>query len=136
MRVLVFDVFGRYALFRRSYTTTSSTSYDFPPRTAVCGLMGAVLGLTNKTSDSSEHLRHFDSAHIALRLLKPVRKTCLGVNYVETKTGKENRTQILLEVIKDPATGSTSASSNCSNSCKSTFEMVPVSTRHTLARHR
>lgn len=104
MKVLVFDVFGKYALFRRSYTTTSSTSYDFPPRTAICGLMGAVLGITNDTSDSSKHLRCFDSAHIAIRLLKPIRKVNLAVNYVETKSGKEApRTQIILELIKEPA---------------------------------
>ncbi len=37
MRVLVFDVLGRYALFRRSYTTTSSISYDFPPERRCAG---------------------------------------------------------------------------------------------------
>lgn len=104
MKVLVFDVFGKYALFRRSYTTTSSTSYDFPPRTAICGLMGAVLGIKNDTSDSSKHLRCFDSAHISIRLLKPIRKMNLAVNYVETKSGKgAPRTQIILELIKEPA---------------------------------
>ncbi|HBT39537.1 MAG: CRISPR-associated protein Cas5, Hmari subtype [Thermotoga sp. 50_1627] len=104
MKVLVFDVFGKYALFRRSYTTTSSTSYCFPPRTAICGLLGAILGICNPTSDSSEHLRSFDSAHFAVRLLNPVRKINIATNYVETKSGQKNpRTQILLELIKDPA---------------------------------
>jgi CRISPR-associated protein Cas5h len=104
MKVLVFDVFGKYALFRRSYTTTSSTSYCFPPRTAICGLLGAILGIRNSSSDSSEHLRVFDRAHFAVKLLKPIRKINIATNYTETKSGKENpRTQILLELIKDPA---------------------------------
>ncbi|MCX7813835.1 MAG: type I-B CRISPR-associated protein Cas5b [Pseudothermotoga sp.] len=103
MKVLVFDVFGKYALFRRSYTTTSSTSYDFPPRTAICGLIGAVLGIKNSTSDSSKYLRYFDSTRISVRLLKPIRKVNMAVNYIETKSGKDTRTQIILELIKDPA---------------------------------
>jgi len=104
MKVLVFDVFGKYALFRRSYTTTSSTSYCFPTRTAICGLLGAILGIRNSSSESSEHLRVFDDAHFAVKLLKPIRKINIATNYTETKSGKENpRTQILLEMIKDPA---------------------------------
>ncbi|MEJ5230185.1 MAG: type I-B CRISPR-associated protein Cas5b [Pseudothermotoga sp.] len=103
MKVLVFDVSGRYALFRRSYTTTSSTSYCFPPRTAICGLLGAILGIQNSTTTSSEHLRLFDNTHIAVKLVKPVKKINLAANYVETKSGRDQRTQILLELIKDPA---------------------------------
>ncbi len=102
MRVLAFDVFGRYALFRRSYTTTSSTSYPFPPRTAICGLLGAILGIQNDTTSSSKHLRVFDDAHIAVRAMRPIKKINLGVNYVETKSGRHSRTQILLELVKDP----------------------------------
>ncbi len=102
MKVLVFDVFGKYALFRRSYTTTSSTSYCFPPRTAICGLLGAILGIENKSSASSEHLRIFDIAHIAVRVMNPIRKINLATNYLDTRPGHNQRTQILLELIKDP----------------------------------
>ncbi|HEY8542099.1 MAG TPA: type I-B CRISPR-associated protein Cas5b [Pseudothermotoga sp.] len=103
MKVLVFDVFGRYAIFRRSYTTTSSTSYCFPPRTAICGLLGAILGIENEATNSSKHLRTFDQAHIAVRSLKPVRKVNLSTNYIDTRSGHNQRTQILLELIKSPA---------------------------------
>ena len=104
MKVLVFDVFGKYALFRRSYTTTSSTSYCFPPRTAICGLLGAILGVQNDTTDSSKHLRIFDDAHFAVKLLNPIKKINIATNYVETRSGqKHSRTQILLELIKNPA---------------------------------
>lgn len=103
MKVLVFDVRGRYALFRRSFTTTSSTSYAFPPRTAICGLIGAILGIENKKSSSSEHLRHFDSARIAVRILNPLKKISTMVNYMETKEANTGRTQIVVELIKSPA---------------------------------
>ncbi|MGB9901339.1 MAG: type I-B CRISPR-associated protein Cas5b [Pseudothermotoga sp.] len=104
MKILVFDVFGRYAIFRRSYTTTSSTSYCFPPRTAICGLIGAILGIQNETTNLSKHLREFDDAQIAVRSLKPIRKINLALNYVDTKPNQKNqRTQILVELIKEPA---------------------------------
>lgn len=103
MKVLVFDVFGKYALFRRSYTTTSSTSYCFPPRTAICGLLGAILGIENEVTNSSKHLRAFDNANIAVRSLKPIKKINLGINYVDTRSGHDQRTQILVELIKEPA---------------------------------
>ncbi len=103
MKVLVFDARGKYALFRRSFTTTSSTSYAFPPRTALCGLIGAILGIKNERSSSSEHLRHFDSAHIAVRLLNPLKKVNMVINYIETKEANTGRTQIVVELIKSPA---------------------------------
>ncbi len=98
--------------------------------------MGAVLGLTNRTSDSSEHLRYFDSARIALRLLKPIRKMILGVNYVETKTGKENRTQILLEVIKDPAYRIYVSEFELFEQLQDHLRNGTCVTHRTLARHR
>lgn len=102
MKVIVFDVKGKYALFRRNYTTSSSTSYNFPPRTSICGLLGAIMGIQNEATQFSKHLRIFDNAHIALRVLVPIRKTTMGVNYAETKSGKNQRTRIILELIKEP----------------------------------
>ncbi|WP_041446695.1 type I-B CRISPR-associated protein Cas5b [Pseudothermotoga thermarum] len=104
MKILVFDVKGKFALFRRSYTTTSSTTYPFPPRTAICGIIAAILGIENPPDRPSWYLRKFDNARISIRLLNPIKKIRLGINYVETKPDKDTpRTQILAEIIKDPA---------------------------------
>ena len=106
-KVLVFDVWGDYAHFRRFYTTTSPLSFPIPPRTALCGLIGAMIGLEKEDND---YLKYFsiESAHIALRLLNPIKKTVIAENLIDTKTAHglgmnliRNRTQIRFEFLKD-----------------------------------
>ncbi|PKP54645.1 MAG: type I-B CRISPR-associated protein Cas5 [Candidatus Altiarchaeales archaeon HGW-Altiarchaeales-3] len=106
-KVLVFDVWGDYAHFRRFYTTTSPLSFPIPPRTALCGLIGTIIGLKKEGND---YLKYFstESAHIALKLLNPIKKTVIAENLIDTKTARgpgmnliTNRTQIRFEFLKD-----------------------------------
>ncbi|HDK25687.1 MAG TPA: type I-B CRISPR-associated protein Cas5 [Candidatus Atribacteria bacterium] len=106
-KVLVFDVWGDYAHFRRFYTTTSPLSFPIPPRTALCGLIGAIIGLEKEGND---YLNYFsiEFAHIALRLLNPIKKTVIAENLINTKNARgpgmnliTNRTQIRFEFLKD-----------------------------------
>jgi CRISPR-associated protein Cas5h len=108
-KVLVFDVWGDYAHFRRFYTTTSPLSFPIPPRTALCGLLGAIIGLEKEDND---YLNYFstESAFIALKLLNPIKKTIIAENLINTKPGVvkgpgmnliSNRTQIRFEFLKD-----------------------------------
>jgi len=102
---LAFDVWGQYGHFRKIYTTTSPLTYSIPPRTAVTGLIGAILGL-----DKTEYIRHFtkEDAEIAIRLLNPVKKVTLSENLIDTKKAGpmmnviRQRTQIRIELLKDP----------------------------------
>jgi CRISPR-associated protein Cas5h len=103
-KVLVFNVWGEYAHFRKYYTTTSPLSYSIPPRTAVTGFIGAILGLGKE-----KYLKHFTKkqAFIAVRLLNPVKKVRISENLIDTKSAIrmhliKNRTQIRFEFIKDP----------------------------------
>ena len=43
--LIIFRYSGKYAHFRRPYTNVSSLSYPFPPRPAIAGLLGAILGV-------------------------------------------------------------------------------------------
>ena len=43
--IIVFRYCGKYGHFRRPYSNVSSFSYPFPPRTAIAGLLGAILGV-------------------------------------------------------------------------------------------
>jgi CRISPR-associated protein Cas5h len=103
-RVIVFDVWGDYAHFRKNYSTSSPLTYSFPPRTALSGLIGAIAGL-----DKAEYFRHFfkDDAKIGCKILEPVKKVRIGENLIDTKSAVKmhlikNRTQIRFEFVKDP----------------------------------
>lgn len=109
-KILVFDIWGDYAHFRRGYTTTSPLTFSIPPRTALCGLIGAILGLEK---GNNEYLKHFtlDKARIGLRLFNsnPVKKTITAENLINTKEAEGigmnligERTQIRFEFLKDP----------------------------------
>jgi len=107
-KVLVFDVWGDFAHFRRGYTTTSPLTFSIPPRTSLCGLIGAILGLEKK---GNEYLREFtlDKAKIGLKLLNPVKKIRIAENLIHTKDAKgigmnliTTRAQIRFEFLKDP----------------------------------
>lgn len=86
-KMLVFDVWGDYAHFRRFYTTTSPLSFPIPPRTALCGLIGAIIGLEKEGND---YLKYFptESAHIALKILNPIKKTVIAENLINTKNAR------------------------------------------------
>ncbi|MGQ0792785.1 MAG: type I-B CRISPR-associated protein Cas5b [Deltaproteobacteria bacterium] len=107
-KVLVFDVWGDYAHFRKFYTTSSPLTFSIPPRTSVTGLLAAIIGL-----GKDEYLKHFSKkdASIGIRLLNPVKKTRIGINLINTKgncwtlikkSGHEPRTQIRTEFLKYP----------------------------------
>lgn len=103
--VLAFDLWGEYGHYRKIYTTTSPLTYSIPPRTAITGLIGAILGL-----GKNEYLGHFSKkdAKIAVQVLNPVKKITLSENLIDTKkAGKmmnqiRQRTQIRIELLKNP----------------------------------
>jgi len=103
-RVIVFDVWGDYAHFRKNYSTSSPLTYSFPPRTALSGLIGAIAGL-----DKSDYFCNFfrNGALIGCRIMSPVKKVRIGENLIDTKSALKmhlikNRTQIRFEFVKDP----------------------------------
>jgi len=110
MEVLAFDIWGDYAHFRKFYTTSSPLSFAFPPPPTVAGILGAICGV-----GKDEYLKTFSSerTRIGFRLLNPVKKTRMGINFSETKgtnlrvpmsdRNLAPRTQIRVEFVKDPS---------------------------------
>lgn len=101
-KVIVFDIWGDYAHFRKIYTTTSPLTYSFPPRTALTGLIAAILGI-----DKNKYISYFtkDKSFIALKIVSPIKKVRIGENLINTKLGMhliKNRTQIRYEFVKEP----------------------------------
>lgn len=104
-KILIFDIWGDYGHFKKYYTTTSPLTFSFPPRPTIVGIVSAIIGL-----DKTEYLKYFspDEAHIALKILKPVKKVRMGLNLIDTKKARlfsriKQRTQIRTEYLKDPA---------------------------------
>lgn len=96
--LLVFDLVGPMAHFRKFYTNSSSLSYSLPPRTTLMGTIAALLGW--ERDDYYEKLS-LELASIGVALKVPVRKLMQTVNYLFTKDwklyDKGRGTQIPLE---------------------------------------
>ncbi len=112
---LIFDISSEYGHFRKYNTTTSPLTYSIPTRTAVAGMIGAVLGMERELADGiypdgAEPVQEFFSkanADIAIQILNPIKKENLAVNLINTKTSfydlsKSGRTQIEFELLKHP----------------------------------
>lgn len=103
-RVIVIDVWGDYAHFKKIYTTSAPLTYSFPPRTAISGLIGAILGL-----DKGEYFRHFlrMDAKIGCKIIMPIKKIRIGENHLNADSIKnmhliKNRNPTRREFVKDP----------------------------------
>ena len=79
--ILIFDLNGRLAHFRKYFTNSSSLSYTFPPRTVITGLVAGLLGEERDT-----YYEKLNDAHckISLSLKTPVRKIMQTMNYINT----------------------------------------------------
>lgn len=105
-KCIVFDVWSSYACFRRGYTTTSILSYPFPSRTTIAGFLAGMLGYER---DSYYDIFKENNSKIGLRIINPIKKTKINLNYINTKFGfylqdiknESKRTQIPVEFLKN-----------------------------------
>ncbi|MDQ1086160.1 type I-B CRISPR-associated protein Cas5b [Siphonobacter sp. SORGH_AS_1065] len=114
-RLIVFELSGEYGHFRKFNTTTSPLTYPIPTRTALTGLLGAVLGVEREIAPGRfldgiipvNELFASSICGLAVQLLAPVRKVNIGFNLLDTGNSffeikKSGRTQIEFELLKDP----------------------------------
>jgi len=112
--LLIFDIRGEYGHFRKYNTTTSPLSYSIPTRTAIVGILGAILGMEREIRDGvypegAEPVQEFFSkerSDMAVQIIRPVKKENIGFNLINTKTSfydltRAGRTQIEFELVKD-----------------------------------
>lgn len=107
--VCIFQVRGQFAHWRKWFTTTSPLTYSFPPRTAVVGMVGAILG--KQREKVAEDLKLSDT-RIAVCPLRPIQKDRLPQKWRQTppyiRSGKfdpekmDESFQANLEVIRHP----------------------------------
>ena len=108
-KVLIFDLEGPFAHFRKYYTNSSSLTYLFPPRTVIIGLIAGLLGLPSErhTRKINEiYYEKFDKNKcvVAVSLRTRIRRMMQTVNYIKTTSlseidGSAGGTQIPLEIL-------------------------------------
>lgn len=112
-RTIIFDIWSSYAYFRRVYTTTSATTYPFPPRSSIEGLIAAIIGY-----ESSFYPNKLNFAMIGIALLNDISKMPFSLHYTHTdfwknvvskylKTGKYSITKSIraprsIELLREP----------------------------------
>lgn len=106
MNILVFDIKGRFAHFRKFYTNSSSLSYLLPPRTTLMGIVAAILGLER---DSYYEVLSSENLDITARIMFKPRKIIQTLNYMKIESPKEmfkakNHTQVPFELIASQET--------------------------------
>lgn len=107
--ILVCDLEGTFAHFRKFYTNSSSLSYAFPPPTTIAGLMAGIMGLER---DSYYELFSGDKFHSAIEIMTPVRKIIQTVNYLLVVSSKDDvnkvkgSTQVPFELVVSEGFGS------------------------------
>lgn len=102
IKFLIFDISSEYGFFGKYNSTTSPITYPFPPRTAVIGMIGAVLGFNR--FEYVEKLSK-NNALVAVQLINNIKKQNMGFNLINTKESFskiKNRTQIGFELLKNP----------------------------------
>lgn len=115
MRILIFNLVGDYAHFRKFYTTSSPLTFSFPPRTAIQGIIGAILGYSK-----NDYIEKMRDTSVSISLNKSVKKARIPVNLIDTKDApsvsfgklkayhlglqsRRGHTRIRFELIRDPS---------------------------------
>ena len=101
MKVLIFDIYGRFAHFRKFYTNSSSLTYGIPPRTTVAGIVAAIMGYER---DSYYEKFSSDKLRLAIKKINKTTKLIQTLNYTRATSMGElvkgvGPTQVPFEVL-------------------------------------
>ncbi len=85
-QAIKFKLSGDYALFKKPFANNQPQSFVIPPKTAVLGMIGAMMGWSK--GEYIEKLP-FDKFSYAVRLLTPkIKKDLIGINLMQGKSAK------------------------------------------------
>lgn len=112
--VLSLDISGDYGHFRKNYTTSSPLTHSIPPRTALTGLLGAIMGYPPVGKENYHWVFNPTRAKIAVVPRAPIQKQRINKNMLKIKGDTENltslndppseitRNQVPFEVLRQP----------------------------------
>lgn len=104
MKVLAFDIWGEYAHYKKIYATTSAISYCLPPKTALYGYIGAILGLEKK---GNKYLGTFQNKEclVGIQIMNPIVMQRININ-LRAVLGRmkptDNRKPTMMEFVYEP----------------------------------
>ena len=89
-KVIIFDIKGPTAHFRKYDSNTSALSYPWPTRPVIAGIIGAILGLPNEKEEKNKEKIYYEKltgkdSFIAVSPRNKIRKITQTVNYNYTK---------------------------------------------------
>jgi CRISPR-associated protein Cas5h len=110
MEVITFKIEGDYALFKKPFANNQPQSFIVPPKTAILGMVGAILGF-----EKNEYIEKlgFDRVKYGVKLLnRSISKELFGINLMNLKNiitnfdknpirNGNHRTPTRFEVLKD-----------------------------------
>ena len=88
MKVIRFKLSGEYALFKKPYANSQPQSFVIPPKTAILGMIGAIMGWSK---DSYIDKLPFDNFKYGVRLItSKIKKDLIGINLMQGKIGEKH----------------------------------------------
>ena len=96
-KVLVTDIYGDIAHYKPPGITSSKLTHHFPPRTAIAGFLGAILGLGR--DEYPEVFSETESA-IAVEIVNELKTIVIGQNYITPE--KTITVQVPVHYLKRP----------------------------------
>jgi len=101
MKIISFDIAGKFGHFRKFYGNNTAFTYAIPPRTTIMGMIGAMMGWEK----GSYHERlSVTNIRIGIRVLEPIKKSFHRLNFLKILgnndfRGKNGRVQTPFEII-------------------------------------
>lgn len=101
MKVISFDIEGKFAHFRKFHGNNTAMSYSIPPRTTIAGMLAAIMG-----EEKGSYYKNYQTQNlqIGIRVLSDLKKSFHRLNLLMIKgnndfRGGKGRVQTPFEVI-------------------------------------
>jgi CRISPR-associated protein Cas5h len=94
-KLLIFDIEGKFACFKKFYTNSSALTYEIPTRTNLIGLLASILKLER---DSYYEKFNSKNCKISISLKTEIRKKINTVNHIK-KAGERANTPKKIEIL-------------------------------------
>ncbi len=106
-KVLVFDIWGNYAHFKKIYATTSALTFPIPFKTSIYGYVSSIIGGESFDKNENKYLNNFkeSTCKIGIQVLKPIIMQRINTN-LRPKFGRlsqnDNRKPTMVEYVYKP----------------------------------